>query len=816
MHGGGVVNVAQALHLLRIAQGFHKVQHQRVDELLHLFGGSLHGLRAFAESLRHHAVAGEFLAVALDQHLRVERFAVDFAQAFFQSALKGVGGISHGDEVAAQGVERLVVHDGSALALHPGQRGAVENQYHLAVARDGGALVEGVVGGDVQWLDHRVFGAHGLGNHQQPLLDENALALVFEQLDRAVLQQLAEIDVGHDAVAIDLHHQPTGDGVHLLGVDGEQVFYGRHRQGVGFAPQAEIQHRQHGHGERQLQREGAALAQRGVDVDAAAQRGDGGAHHIHADAAAGEFADLLFGGEAGQKDEFEHLALRQSRGFLRGDDAFGNGVLHDFLCIHAATIVAHLNLHLVAQMAGEHAQHGLLGLAGLTAYLRLFDAVVERVAHQVNERAGERIDHGLVDFHVFALDVQPHFFTQAARGVAHHPGQALEQALARLHAQAHDGVLQVVDGEIGFARQPGQGFVFLRHAGHGGAESVAQQHEFADLVHRLVEPGGIDADGAFFGGAAVGRACRRCRGLGFLRGFLRNFGRWRAGLTWGVASAVNLVEHALELVLGDLVVGTAGRCRNGASRCRARRLACAVEVVEHALEFVLGDGVAVCGGGGGGSGLGVGGAAFGKQPGAAAVAFGLRDPEAFPRGLGRGSGAGRGTGRLGRFLGHFRQRGRFAAGESLDVCAQCGRAGGGIFAARHVVEHGGDDVGGAQDGVDHRRGGAQFAAAHFVEQVFEMVAPVHHVLRFEKTGAALEGVEGAEDGAERFAVVGLGFQPQQLVLGLAQQLARFGEKFQQDVVVHDGGAEGFRCRGRAAGRPRHPGQRRVRRRWELR
>ncbi|OIQ78326.1 hypothetical protein GALL_399650 [mine drainage metagenome] len=52
-----------------------------------------------------------------------------------------------------------------------------------------------------------------------------------------------------------------------------------------------------------------------------------------------------------------------------------------------------------------------------------------------------------------------------------------------------------------------------------------------------------------------------------------------------------------------------------------------------------------------------------------------------------------------------------------------------------------------------------------------MVAPVPHVLCLEKAGAALEGVEGTEDGAEHVRVVGLRFEPQQLVLCLGQQLA---------------------------------------------
>jgi hypothetical protein len=52
----------------------------------------------------------------------------------------------------------------------------------------------------------------------------------------------------------------------------------------------------------------------GGSLDAAAERVDFGAHHVHADAAAGQFRHLLRGGETGQEDQVGGVARRRSAG----------------------------------------------------------------------------------------------------------------------------------------------------------------------------------------------------------------------------------------------------------------------------------------------------------------------------------------------------------------------------------------------------------------------------------------------------------------------------------------------------------------------
>ncbi len=45
--------------------------------------------------------------------------------------------------------------------------------------------------------------------------------------------------------------------------------------------------------------------------------------------------------------------------------------------------------------------------------------------------------------------------------------------------------------------------------------------------------------------------------------------------------------------------------------------------------------------------------------------------------------------------------------------------------------------------------------AKLVQQIFQVVSPIDEVLRAEKPGAALNRVEGAEDGSECFLVAGI-------------------------------------------------------------
>ncbi len=113
--------------------------------------------------------------------------------------------------------------------------------------------------------------------------------------------------------------------------------------------------------------------------------------------------------------------------------------------------------------------------------------------------AGEGIDDGLVDLHVLPLDDKLHLLAQLPGHIAHDPGQLLEEALAGLHAQAHDGVLDVVDGEIHLPGDAGHVLVFRTETAHGRGEAIAQENEFSHLVHDRIQAHGIDAQGGLGG-----------------------------------------------------------------------------------------------------------------------------------------------------------------------------------------------------------------------------------------------------------------------------------------------------------------------------
>ena len=139
------------------------------------------------------------------------------------------------------------------------------------------------------------------------------------------------------------------------------------------------------------------------------------------------------------------------------------------------------------------------GLAGRDALLRAFEAVVERVAHEVHERVAERVDHGAVELGVLADEVELDLLAELGREVAHEPREAQEDGLHRDHPDLHDHRLQ----RVRRAREVLHG---LREAGHVGARGErldlgAVQDELAHEVHQLIEPLGVDADR---GGAALG------------------------------------------------------------------------------------------------------------------------------------------------------------------------------------------------------------------------------------------------------------------------------------------------------------------------
>ena len=128
-----------------------------------------------------------------------------------------------------------------------------------------------------------------------------------------------------------------------------------------------------------------ALAGHRLDVDGAADLVDIGAHHVHADAAAGDRGDGGGGGEARREDELVDLGFGHLLEFGLGDETVGDRLGLDPLGVEAAAVVGDADDDVAALVIGRQADGALLGLAGGRPLGRGLQAVVGGVAHHVGQ-----------------------------------------------------------------------------------------------------------------------------------------------------------------------------------------------------------------------------------------------------------------------------------------------------------------------------------------------------------------------------------------------------------------------------------------------
>jgi len=112
---------------------------------------------------------------------------------------------------------------------------------------------------------------------------------------------------------------------------------------------------------------------------------------------------------------------------------------------------------------------GAVGLAALEPHGRQLDAVRDRVAQHVLERAGHAFEHGPVELDVPAADVEVRPLFELLRGLPHDAMQPVGDRSDRHHAHAHQVLLQFAV-EARLREQPRFGLVH-------GVDQI--------LVHRL-------------------------------------------------------------------------------------------------------------------------------------------------------------------------------------------------------------------------------------------------------------------------------------------------------------------------------------------
>ncbi len=221
-------------------------------------------------------------------------------------------------------------------------------------------------------------------------------------------------------------------------------------------------------------------------------------------------AEIVLGGrEARREQELVDLLVGEHRAGRAQALLLGLGA--DACRVEPGAVVAHAHQHLGADMLGGQRDTPGRGLGGGGPAPGCLDAVVDGVADQVDERVGQPLDHGLVEFGVLAAGDELDRLAEIAREIVDEAAETAEQRADGDHADAHGGVAQPRRQALDLLRD-------ALEAGIGAqAGELAQpglgDDQFADPVHQLVEPLRLDPHAA--GRPLLGPPRRRRRpGIG--------------------------------------------------------------------------------------------------------------------------------------------------------------------------------------------------------------------------------------------------------------------------------------------------------------
>src|SRR6185503_8762439 len=220
-------------------------------------------------------------------------------------------------------------HDDSAIAQDGVAREHVDvTEFRRHRLHDDFFRMEDAVDDDTEPL------AADLRHHDEAVLGIGGGAVVD-------LQELLQMDQRQQLVAQTQHRRVLDalDAVLRVGAGTDQLDHRelRDREAVtgGFDDQrGDDRQRQ-----RDLDGDGGAFAGHRLDVDGATDLVDIGAHHVHADAAAGDRGDGGGGGEAGREDELVDLGFRHLLQFGLADETVLKRLGLDPLGVEPAAIV---------------------------------------------------------------------------------------------------------------------------------------------------------------------------------------------------------------------------------------------------------------------------------------------------------------------------------------------------------------------------------------------------------------------------------------------------------------------------------------------
>src|SRR5471030_1449344 len=365
----------------------------------------------------------------------------------------------------------------------------IENQRDAAVTSDGGAgHARGSLKHFAQWLDDHFFLAHQLiDDKADPLRAHRqdhhmALALLF--VSGGADQPAFEVEQGQGLIPHD-HHFLAVHHVGARQVEVEDLVDVDQREGERLVAQHHHQGWHDRQGQRHLDDDLRALALGRVNVDRTIELADLGLYHVHAHATAGHVGNFGLGREARGEDQVVALGVGQAVGGVLVHHATLDRDIAQNRRVHAFAVIGDRQQDMVAFLLGRQNHLAIAGLARGFAFFRRFDAVVDGVAHQVDQRVGQGLDQVFVEVGFFTHQFQVDFFLELTSQVANQAWEAAEDFLDRLHPRFHHGGLQVSGDHVEVRHGLLHGFIAAVQA--QTHQTVTHQHQFADHVHDVVQ-----------------------------------------------------------------------------------------------------------------------------------------------------------------------------------------------------------------------------------------------------------------------------------------------------------------------------------------
>ena len=138
----------------------------------------------------------------------------------------------------------------------------------------------------------------------------------------------------------------------------------------------------------------------------------------------------------------------------RRDQAALLGPRADAVAVEAAPVVGDSDEHFGAGMARRQLDPAHVRFCRPPPGVWVLDAVIDGVADEMDQRIGEPLDHGLVEFGLLAVRDEFDLLAEIARQIVHQAAEAAEQRADRHHADAHRGVAQLERPAARFPRRP--------------------------------------------------------------------------------------------------------------------------------------------------------------------------------------------------------------------------------------------------------------------------------------------------------------------------------------------------------------------------